>query len=74
MFPPLPPRKAPENVKTISVPASMEKVVDLPTKINWYTEGYVTGVRSYPKNCGAASYALAAADMVEALYKKKNPN
>ena len=52
-----------------SVPKSTELVVNLLDSIDWHDQGYVTGVREYPKSCAHASYALAAADMLEALYK-----
>jgi len=43
----------------------------LPHKVDWNHEGYVTDPREYHHNCNAQSYAMSAADMVEALHKKR---
>ena len=45
--------------------------VELPESINWVERGYITGVKETDYDCTVASYAFAAADTVEALYKKQ---
>lgn len=61
------------SVNNSSVPDSKERVVNshLPHKVNWVEEGYVTEARDHYHNCNSQSYAKAAADMVEALHKKR---
>ena len=45
-------------------------VDNLPESVNWIKKGFVTNVKKTEKDCLVASYAFAAADTVEALYKK----
>lgn len=42
----------------------------LPQSINWKDKGFVTAVKKTKPDCLFASYAFAAADMVEATYFK----
>ena len=47
---------------------------NLPEPINWVEKGYVTSVKQTDQDCLVASYAFAAADTVEALYKDQTGN